>query len=178
MTKREALLATLVAVVVGGYVLLTFVIDPAIAAFDEVGQQTKELEQELELARVIADSERVIRRQWVGYELAGLARSFDQADAETGGALVNWAKDAGFDKVTLSNGKAKTDDELPFGEISYTLQTAGRLKKVDDLLCKIYESPFPLRLDKCVIDLRNDKDEDLQVTLTLSTLFTPEGGEK
>lgn len=174
MNKREAVLALVVALIVGGWALMSWVVKPAMAAFDEVGEEAAVLEQDLAKARALVDAEAKIRRQWLGYERAGLSRSLEQADAQTGAALFVWAEDAGFDKVNLSDGKAKIDDEQPFGELSYTLQTTGSLREIYNLLWSVRESPFPLRMDKCVIDLQRGEGVQLQISLTVSTLFNPE----
>lgn len=174
MTKRESTLAVIIAVSLGGWALLTWVIDPVLAAFDQVDQDTMELEQDLLAARTLVDNELKIRKRWTGYEKAGLSRSLESADAQTGGALLTWAEDAGFKQINLSDGKARSDDELPFSEIQYTLQTEGSLKQVYDLLWSVRVAPFPLKMDKCVIDLRNGEDEQLQLSLTVSTLFRKE----
>ena len=176
MNRRETMLALAVGLIIGGWVLLTWVIDPALAAFSAVDEQTQQLEQDLSQARTLVDNEQKIQRRWVGYERAGLSRSLEEADAQTGGALFAWAEEAGFDKINLSDGRARTDDEKPFGEITYTLQTSGTLKQVCDLLWSVRRSPFPLRLEKSVVDLRGGESEVLSVSLTVSTLFTPEIG--
>lgn len=175
MSSREKILALGIALIVGGWLLLTWVIDPAFAAFAEIDQEAEQLEKELSLAQSLVDNESKIRKHWAGYEKAGLARSMQQADAETGGALLAWADDAGLSKVKLSDGKDKIDDEKPFGEIRYTVQATGKLDRVYQLLWSIRQSPFPMRIEKCVIDVQNNDDEKLQLSLTVSTLFTPEG---
>jgi hypothetical protein len=174
MSKREAILAGIIAVSLGGWALLSWVIDPALAAFDEVAQETKQLEQDLNAAKVMVDSETKILGRWSSYEKAGLSRTLEQADAETGRALFAWAENAGFKQINLSDGKPKTDDELPFAELSYTMQSTGKLSQIVDLLWAIRSSSLPLKVEKCVIDLKNNKSDDLQLSLTVSTLFTPE----
>lgn len=174
MSTREKALALAVAIIVGGFALLNWVIDPALAAFENVDTQAEQLEQDLIRARALVDSESKIRKQWGGYEKAGLARSLEQADAETGRAILVWAEDARLTKVKLSDGKDKIDDEQPFGELSYTLQAAGRLSQICELFYTILESPFPLRIEKCVIDVQNNDGDNLQLSLTVTTLFTPE----
>lgn len=174
MSKREKILALGVALIVGGWLLLTWVIDPAFAAFADIDEQTEQLKQELSLARSLVDNESKIRKGWAGYEKAGLSRSMEAADAETGRALLAWADEAGLSKVKLSDGKDKVDDEQPFGELRYTVQTAGKLEQIYKLLWSIHQSPFPLRVEKCVIDVQNNDGENLQLSLSVSTLFKPE----
>lgn len=174
MSKREKFLALAVALIVGGFALLNWVIDPALAAFAEVDAEAAQLEQELTQARALVESESTIRKQWAGYQKAGLKRSLEQADAQTGRALLVWAEDARLTKVRLSDGKAKTDDEQPFGTLSYTMQAAGRLSQICNLFYAVLESPFPLKIEKCVIDVQNNDSEELQLSITVSTLFTPE----
>ncbi len=173
MNKREKMLAVAVVAVLGGLALLNWVIDPALAAFDAVGVQAEQIKNDLKDARVLVDSEAKILQRWTGYEKAGLDRSRDEADAQTSGALLIWAEKAGFDpkEVNLTNDKPKVDDDKPFAELSYTLNAQGKLSQVFDLLWSVDHSPFPLRMQKCVIDLRNDKSEALQVTLTVTTLY-------
>ena len=173
MNRREMVLAIAIAVIIGGWALLSWVIDPAVAAFSAIDQEAKQLEQDLLAAQTVVESEAIILRRWAGYKKAGLSRSLEDADAQTSGAILAWAEDAGFKQVNLSDGKAKTDREEPFGQISYTLQTAGTLSQIYDLLWAIDEAPFPLSMEKCVINLQNDKDQQLQLSLTVSTLFTP-----
>lgn len=177
MSKRESILALIIVAVLGGWGLLVWVIDPALAAYSAVQDETKQLEKELENARVLTDSEQTIRRRWSEYEKAGLSRTMENADAETGGALFVWAEEAGFKKINLSDGRSRQDDELPFGELSYTLQTSGSLNQICDLLWAIRQSPFPLKIEKCVIDLRNDQSQELQLSLSVSTLYTPGGSD-
>lgn len=174
MNKRESILAGIIAVALGGWALLSWVIDPALAAFDEVAQETEQLERDLRDAKDLVDSEAKILGRWSEYEKAGLSRTLEEADAETGRALFAWAEDAGFRQINLSDGKSKTDAELPFGQLSYTMQSTGTLSQIVDLLWAIRRTSLPLKVEKCVIDLKNNQSEDLQLSLTVSTLFTPE----
>jgi len=172
MNRRETILAAAVGTIVVGWVLLAWVIDPVLAAFDEVDEQTRELEQELATARALMDSEQAIRGRWGGYQQAGLSRTVEEADAQTAGALLAWAEDAGFTQTTLSDGRVREDDEQPFSSLNYSLQTSGRLEQVCDLLWAIHRAPFPLRIDKCVVDMRNDQSDELQLSLAVSTLVS------
>jgi hypothetical protein len=174
MTKRESTLALIVVLSLGGWILLTWVIDPVLAAFEKVDEDALQLEQELSVARTLVDNESTIRKRWAGYEKAGLARTLDAADGQTGGALLAWAEQAGFTQINLSDGRARSDDDMPFGRLQYTLQTEGSLEQVCDLLWSVRLAPFPLKIDKCVIDLRSGENADLQLSLTVSTLFQPE----
>lgn len=173
MNQREKILAGIIVVALGGWALLAWVIDPALAAFDAVDQETMQLEQELNEAKALVDSEAKILGRWSGYQKAGLTRSLEQADAETGRALFAWAEAAGFTQINLSDGKPTTDDEMPFGELSYTLQSTGELSQIVDLLWSIRRSSLPLKVEKCVIDLKSNQGEELQLSLSVSTLFTP-----
>lgn len=172
MNRRETILATAVGTIVVGWVLLAWVIDPVLAAFDEVDEQTRELEQELSTARALVDSEQAIRERWGGYQQAGLSRTVGEADAQTAGALLAWAEDAGFEQTTLSDGRVREDDEQPFAALNYSLQTSGRLEQVCDLLWAIHRAPFPLQIEKCVVDMRNDQSDELQLSLAVSTLVS------
>lgn len=174
MSKRESILAGVIVAAIVGWALLAWVIDPALAAYNEVKQESKQLEKDLENAQLLVDREAKILGRWSSYEKAGLSRSLEQADAETGRALFAWAEDAGFKQINLSDGKATTDREMPFGELSYTLQSAGQLDEIVDLLWAIRRSSLPLKVEKCVIDLKNAKGEELQLSLTVSTIYTPE----
>ena len=174
MSRRESLLLIIIVVALGGWALLSWVIDPALAAYDAVKQETAQLEKDLNTAKVLVDSEATILGRWSGYEKAGLSRSLEEADAETGRALFTWAEKAGFKQINLSDGKSTTDDEQPFGELSYTLQSTGKLSQIVELMWAIRRSSLPLKIEKCVIDLKNNKDDDLQLSLTVSTLYTPE----
>ena len=177
MTKRESTLTLIIVLALGGWALLVWVIDPVLAAFEQVDQDTLELEQELLAARTLVDYEMKIRKRWSGYQKAGLSRTLEAADAETGGALLAWAEDAGFKQTNLSDGRARSDKEMPFSELQYTLQSQGSLEQICDLLWSVRAAPFPLKMDKCVIDLRNGENNQLQLSLTVSTLFRSETEE-
>eukprot|EP00752_Nemacystus_decipiens_P014029 g12465.t1 len=103
-------------------------------SFNEVDSQAEALEQELSAAKALIESEHKVRQRWAGYEKAGLSRTLEEADAQTGAALFTWAEEAGFKKINLSDGRSRQDDEMPFGELSYTLQTSGSLDQICDLL--------------------------------------------
>lgn len=174
MNQREKALALVIALFVGGWLLWSFVVSPVSAAFDAVDQEAEEVQADLDMARTFVDSEAKIRKRWVGYQRAGLARTLEEADAQTGRALFTWAEDAGFARLNLSDGKTRTDAEKPFGELSYTLQTTGKMSQVYELLWAVREAPFPLRVEKCVIDLKSGDEDQLDLSLSVSTLFTPE----
>lgn len=178
MNKREKMLALIVALVVGGWALLNWVVDPLLAGFDTVKEESAQIEQDLSLAQTLVDNDTKIRKQWKGYEQAGLARSLELADSESRRAILVWADKAHLSKVKLSDGKEKTDDDKPFGELTYTIQATGKLGQIYDLLTSVHESPFPLRIEKCIIDVQNSDGENLQLSLTVSTLFTPEAKSK
>jgi hypothetical protein len=177
MTKRESTLALIIVLSLGGWALLAWVIDPVLAAYDQVNAETEQLELDLVDARTLVDNEMKIRKRWAGYEKAGLSRSLESADAETGGALLAWAEDAGFKQINLSDGRARSDKEMPYSELQYTLQSEGSLEQICELLWSVRVAPFPLKMDKCVIDLRNGENNQLQLSLTVSTLFRSETEE-
>lgn len=178
MSGREKLWAILIAGIVVGYGLWSFAVEPVVAAFDQIETEAASLEQDLIRARALVDNEAKLRKRMVGYERAGLSRTLNQADAQTGGALLAWAEQAGLEKINLSDAKAKADKDKPFGELIYTLQTAGSLQQVYDLLWSLKQSPFAIRVEKCVIDLRNDQSDQLQLSLTVSTLFDKESPQQ
>jgi|GEM_PF-2365301 len=177
MNKREKILASTVGAFVLGWAMLNLVYDPMMTAFDAVKQESQELEQQLIQAHALVDSESTILRRWAGYEKSGLSRTRDFADVEASSSLLAWAERAGFDpkEVILTNDKTKIDQEQFFAQLSYTLSAQGSLKQIYQMLWSIRQSPFPLRLEKFVISIRNDSSESLQFTMTVSTLFTPKG---
>lgn len=174
MSIREKILALVVVLALGGWVIMGWVVDPALQAFDSMNEESERIEQELLLARSTVANASEIRRKWASYEKAGLRRSQESADAEAGRSLLVWAESARLNKVKLSDAKGKKDDDKPFGELSYTLNASGELSQVCDLIYSILESPFPLCIEKCVIDVQNSDGENLQLSLVVTTLFTPE----
>ena len=172
MNPRERILTIMIALLLGGLILWMWGVQPMLATFTQLDEEVDSLERELKVARKLVDNETKLRSQWLGYERAGMSRSLEEADAQASGALLTWAEDAGFEKVNLSDGDDRIDRDQPYGEIVYTLQTAGQLRGVSELLWSIRHSPFPLRVEKCVLDQRNPEAKELQIALTVSTLFS------
>ena len=171
MNQRERTLGIVIVGLLGGLALWSWGIKPVFAEFDRLDKQADTLEQDLKIARNLVNNEAKYRTQWLGYERAGLSHTLEEADALTSGSLLSWAEDAGLDKVNLTDGDDRLQRDKPYGELVYTLQTAGQLREISDLLWSIRHSPFPLRIEKCVLDQRNPEAEQMQMVLTVSTLF-------
>lgn len=175
MSKRETTLAIAIAamlVLLAGYALVAV---PIMNAFDRVAKETAELETQVNEARVLIDNQRTIEGRWASYRTAGLR--VDQFDARrrTQESITQWSAASRLSITNLeASGEASRDDDNPFEEITFRLSAKGSILALQRFLEHVSASPFPLRITDCSISNRREGSEELDLSLTLTTIIQPE----
>ncbi|MFI4859629.1 MAG: hypothetical protein ACIAXF_02990 [Phycisphaerales bacterium JB063] len=172
MSKREKTLAIAVAAMVVGVVLYLLVVTPVLNAFDRVGEETAALETKLNEARVLVDNQALIEKRWAGYRRAGLRSDEYSARRRTQESITQWsaASRLNIKHLEAANNPVRDDDER-FDEITFRMSATGSIHSLQRFLERVSMSPFPLRIVDCSITNRREDEEDLDLSLTLTTII-------
>ena len=172
MKPREKLLVWVIAGLVGLFVLDRLVISRVLSAFDEVATKTAEVEKKYNEARVLVDNQRAIQMRYAAYEQASLPNNDPDAARQ---AVSQWASDAGVEVSIFSPGKQTRGER--YDEKVFTFTGKGTIAQVEKLLWALRTAPFPLRIERCTLTSSDETKDALTLTLSLTTLLEPTGGE-
>lgn len=172
MNKRERLLAVIIALLVGYFVVDRLIIVPVTAHFAALDEQVTAARQRYESARVLVDNEQVLRARWQAYQQVGLAADESVVRIRVQQNLTDWSREAGFNLTTCT--ASRTIKGERFAEVHFIARGTGSLRSVVQLLASIHASPFPLRILSCDIASRDEKLDALTLGLTVSTICMPE----
>lgn len=177
MTKREKILLFVTLAVVGLFALDRLVIVPVSAAFSNLEVETAAARTQLNEARTLVNRADRIEQRWGGYHAAGLGDDMNAAQARAQLRLTQWAQTAGLGIETLSTGRVVEGER--FDEVSFIVSGTGSLASVERFLWEVRQADFPLRIERSDLASRNESEDALMFSLTLSTIVSapPAEGE-
>lgn len=175
MKPREKLLALLTGLAVVLFIIFT-VVEPKIrASFETLAKDTEAAQKKLTDARVLVDSQNKIDRDWAEYRNASLPdRDPDQALR----IITQWAREAGLSLPDGQTGRLVEGERFDMHPFTFSAQ--GTMRSVEQFLWSVQTSPIPLRVVSCSIRSRDEGKDQLDLSLTLTTIVkssTPTSGK-
>jgi len=167
MSARESLLALAVAVMLLVLVVFMFLLPPIESAFARVNEEADALELSLIEDRAAIANQKAIEDRWQSYRLSGLNLAEDDARIEVQKRLNQWSMDAGVDLPSIMDMRTVPGER--FVEVGFVVTAHGDLEGIQKMLFLIRQADLPLRIRKCSIESRRDGDDQLTLSITLST---------
>jgi len=168
MSKRERILAIVVGGLVALFLLDMFLVTPTRAYFDDVSTQIERADEQLTAAQLLVDNGALIAERWDGYEKAGVGDSESALRIKVQQGLTTAARQARFNLATLNSGRTVPGEV--FNEVQFIASGSGSIAAVVDFMSRVHGSEFPLRIESLEITSRSEKDDNLTMRLTLSTI--------
>jgi hypothetical protein len=133
--------------------------------------QQKMLQEKVQDAREVIDRRVRTERQWKEMVQPGIKSDPAEAESQFQRAFDDWASQSGVDLKLRKPQRSAEKTRLP--EILFLEQGTGTMKSLAQLLWKIQTASIPIKVTALTLDSRKDGQDDLKITLNLSTVYTP-----
>lgn len=170
MQKRERLLVLATGLLVGGWLLDSTLVQPALAWLAGVNKQTAELTREAGEAQVLIDHQTRILADWRSRHAAGLIEDVDAARFRIQQALAAGAHSSGFTIDNVGGGQlVPAASGHAYDTLRLTVAGLGSLTQVQNFLAGIEAAALPLRIERCELAASDGHKDQVDLALTIST---------
>ncbi|HEX3132090.1 MAG TPA: hypothetical protein VHX44_00740 [Planctomycetota bacterium] len=170
MQKRERLLAGAIALLVGGWLLDSVVVQPSLAWFAAVDKDTRAARREIGEAKVLIDRQGRILGDWRSRHAAGLIDDEDQARFRMQRTLQNAAQTSGFAIASVGGGQLiPAAQEQAYDLLRLTVSGHGTLDQVQRFVATLESASMPLKLERSELSSGDSRKDGLDAAFTLST---------
>ena len=170
MHKRERLLVGAVAILLGGWLADSVVVQPTIAWFAAVEKQTVAAQAEADEAKVLIDRQPRIMAEWRARHAAGLLDDEGQARFRLQKTLQSAAQSSGFAIASVSGGQlVPAGQELHYDLLRLTISGNGTLSQAQAFVAALETAAMPLAIERSEWSAGDARKDHLEVALTLST---------
>lgn len=136
-----------------------------------IDAELEQVNDELTDASILFTRSARMNREWSKLAGSDVARSETEAESLVLNSTRDWAQSAG---LTLTQLKPdRTEDVENFKVRSFRAVATGRMEEVGRFLYSIEQSNIPIRISDLNIATRKEGQDDLTVTLTVTTIFLP-----
>ncbi len=175
MQPRERLLAGAVALLVGGWLIDGVVVQPTIAWFAAMDQNTQVAAREAGESTVLIDRQARLLADWRSRHAAGLIDDEDQARFRLQRTLQDAAKSSGFTIASVGGGQlvAATQEQV-YDLLRLSVSGHGSLDQVQRFVATLEGAAQPLRVERAEISSGDARKDALDAALTISTRLVAE----
>lgn len=175
MQKRERLLAGAVAVLVGGWLVDSVVVQPTLAWFAATEKETQAATREAGEAGVLIDRQARILADWRARHAAGLIDNEDQARFRLQRTLQDAAKASGFTISSVGGGQlVPAAQDQVYDLLRLSVSGHGALEQVQRFVAALEGAAMPLKIERCELSSGDARKDALDAALTLSTRLVGE----
>lgn len=169
MSKRERILAIVVAVVGALFVLDGYVVGPLLASLSSMNDRRDQLQSELAAATQLIETHPRLEERWGDMIEGGLWDNPAQAEAQVFTSLREWSELAGLSLASIKPQTSPGDDEL--AEMRFVASCQGSMRAVARFLWLAESATSPVRIEKLQLTSKQEGADDLTLTLHLSTVY-------
>jgi Tfp pilus assembly protein PilO len=177
LSRRERLIAVVLLSAVGLLVVDRYVWTPVAEYRDELAADRAEALRELERATRLFRDRREHARSWNEMLAAGVSDDPGAAESRLLHQVREWAAESG---LTLSSVRPARETRDPrFHRITLHATGTGNMRSVSQFLWRLERAETPLNVSEVQLSSRRDGQDDLMLTIRISTLFlNPEPPEE
>lgn len=174
MQRRERILAGIIGLLAGGWILDAAVIAPATTWYDGLRADARRATEEAGQAQTLVDRQARIMADWRTRHAAGLLDDEAAARFRVQRALADAARSGGLSLDSVSGGQLvpATRDET-CDTIRLTATGQGSLAQAMAFLAALEASPQPLRIERSELSAADGRKDALELSLTVSTRIVP-----
>lgn len=170
LNKREKTIGIALVCVVGLVVLYSFVVEPYFDARAQAQVNLQSAVDGLRSADVLFRRERKLRPVWANLTANGLTATPSDAQAQLLNSLNTWIQESGVSLSSMTPDLPAPEKEKQFIRVGAKLSVTGPMSAVAKLMYRLETAKIPLNVEDMQINQRKEGADDLQVTVSLSTL--------
>ena len=175
LSKREKFVAIALGGALAVLVLDRLVYTPLNDWGDQLTTDQAELQQNKDQQQTLFQREHNLRKVWAELNSGGLKSDASEAEAQIERAVSQWAQESGV-AVTSWHPEPRTAKN-GFLQINFLATGTGTLAGASKLMYRIETAKIPIRLEDVQLASRKEGNDDLTITLKLSTLSTAPAGK-
>ena len=164
---RPTLLKIVAGAAVGLFVLDSFVVEPAIHAWDEQSERIAALQKQVDSGNKLLAREKIVRDRWAEMERANLPDDDSAAMSEAINAMARWKLASGIGLPSLTPPQQAREDN-GYDDFEYRATVTGTEATVGRFLYEMETDLIPVNLQECEIASRDPKGEGLTLTARFS----------
>jgi len=174
LNKREKYIAIIMCLVVGVWLLLSFVVSPYFEALNALESARQNAQKDLDNGNQTLTDRRIKTPLWQAMVKGGLQLDESHAQSQARQALDEWSRNAG---ITLdSTTPERTSQEGPFQTINFNIDFSvegrGSMYSLARLMWALETAPIPLRVNSVKITSPKEGSDSLAVKqLSVSALY-------
>jgi hypothetical protein len=169
MTRRERMIATVTALAVAAFAADHYAITPYFVARAAVADETDKVSARLADAELKFNRQRRMEREWKAMLSGGLKADGGEAEQQMYEAVGDWAREAGVTLNTRDPQRMPRNDRTQIVRLRVT--GTGTSAAVAKLMWRIEKAEIPLKVEEFTLNSRNQGQDDLAVTLVVSTIW-------
>lgn len=170
LNKREKSIAITLAAVIALVVLYSFVVEPYFSARTQAQENLDTADRRLQQAESLFHREKKLRPVWVQLTENGLTATPSDAQAQLLNSLNTWIQESGIALSSMHPDRPAPEKEKQFIRVGVKLSGTGPMSAVAKLMFRLETAKIPLNVEDMQINQRKDGTDDLQITVSLSTL--------
>ena len=171
LNKREKNIGIFAGIAIAILLVNYAAIDPLMAAKDDLEKRKTDAQGQLDQKVQTLKRSKDDGPRWNEMNRSGLLRDSSAAESQIYGAISSWGREAGLDPRP----SLKTDRTEKYGKYFYKMTiraTAnGNMEQVARFLWHFETSSVPVCINEMTISSRKDGQDDLSLTMTVSTIY-------
>lgn len=168
LSKRERMIAIVVAAAVGLFVFDRFALTPYSEARTQVLDELDRTTKDLANADRLFDQRKSLTKSWTAAGNGGIKANRSLAESQAQQAVLDWARSAGVNVASLKPERDQQQNGLQV--ISFHVNCTGSMLGLSKLLYSLETAPIPIRLNDLQITPRREGTDDLTLQMGVSTL--------
>jgi len=170
LNKREKSIAITLGAVVALVLLYTFGIEPYFSSRTQAQESLENADRGLKQAESLFQREKRLRPVWAHLTENGLTATPSDAQAQLLNSLNTWIQESGIALSSMHPDRPAPEKEKEFIRVGVKLSGTGPMSAVAKLMFRLETAKIPLNVEDMQINQRKDGTDDLQITVSLSTL--------
>jgi type II secretory pathway component PulM len=170
LNKREKSIAIALGVIVALVVLYSFAIEPYFTARTQAQENLDTADRGLKQASSLFQREKRLRPVWTQMTENGLTATPSDAQAQLLNSLNTWVQESGISLSSMHPDRPAPEKEKQFIRVGVKLSGSGPMSAVAKLMFRLETAKIPLNVEDMQVNQRKDGTDDLQITVSLSTL--------
>ena len=172
VSKRERVILSLAAMLVGVFVLDRLVLTPAWRWRQDLADQRVMISHDVDGAAALIGNHELFERRWKDMTGGGLSTSISDAEGIAYHAVRDWAQMSGLNLLAINPERVNDNSTLPI--VVFRVTGTGPMRAVAAFLKQLDKTTLALRIEQLQIISRRNGQDDLTLELRLSTILDPQ----